>query len=210
MTDPTKPHRQLRIARSVPVAIAAGCLSLVIGLAVWNFVIAKWRLAQNPAPGRFYSVEGRQMYIYCVGTGSPTLVIESGLSSDSLGWYGVQRDLARSTRVCAYDRSGLGLSEPRSGPRDAESIARQLHELLRQAGVEPPYVPIGWSAGGLYVRVFAHRFPNEIAGMVLVESSSPHQIDETPGFRDAWEPISAIWPVNTCGSGFGSGPDGND
>lgn len=127
------------------------------------------------------------MYLYCAGSGSPTLVIESGLSSDSLAWYGVQRDLARSTRVCAYDRSGLGLSEPRSRPREAESIARQLHDLLRQAGVQPPYVPVGWSAGGLYVRVFARLFANEIAGMILVESSAPNQVDETPGFRASWE-----------------------
>jgi pimeloyl-ACP methyl ester carboxylesterase len=62
-----------------------------------------------------------------------------------------------------------------------------LHELLRQAGVQPPYVPVGWSAGGLYVRVFARLFPNEIAGMALVESSTPRQIDETPGFRASWE-----------------------
>jgi pimeloyl-ACP methyl ester carboxylesterase len=117
-------------------------------MAVWNVALTKWRLTQNPAPGRFYIVEGKQMYLYCAGSGSPTLVIESELSSDSLGWYGVQRDLARSARVCAYDRSGLGLSEPRSGPRDAESIARQLHDLLRQAGGPPLYVPVGWSAGG--------------------------------------------------------------
>ena len=127
------------------------------------------------------------MYIYCAGTGSPAVVIESGLSSDSLGWYGVQRDLARTTRVCAYDRSGLGLSEPRPGPRDAESISRQLHELLAQAGVTPLYLPVGWSAGGLYVREYARQFPGEIAGMVLVESSVPRQLDETPGFRESWE-----------------------
>jgi len=127
------------------------------------------------------------MYIYCVGTGSPVLVIESGLSSDSLGWYGVQRELSKITRVCAYDRSGLGWSEPRSPPRDAQNIARQLRGLLVEAGVPMPFVPVGWSAGGLYVREYAGQFSNDIAGIALIESSSPTQIDELPGFRASWE-----------------------
>ena len=168
--------------------IAVGCcLSVAVALSVWNLAVTKWRLARNPAPGNYYTVDGRRMYIYCAGTGSPAIVVESGLSSDSLGWYGVQRELATSTRVCAYDRSGLGLSEPRSRPRDAETIARQLHELLNQAGVRRPFVPAGWSAGGLYVREYARQFPNAIAGMVLIESSAPRQLDELPGFRASYE-----------------------
>jgi pimeloyl-ACP methyl ester carboxylesterase len=182
-------HDTKRIAKLVRAAmVTIGCFLLAAaGLSAWNFIVTKRLIAQNPAPGRFYSVEGRRMYINCAGAGSPAIVIESGLSSDSLGWYGVQRDLARTTRVCAYDRSGLGLSEPRSGPRDAESISHQLHDLLAQAGVRPPYLLVGWSAGGLYVREYARQFPREIAGMALVESSAPTQLDETPGFRESWE-----------------------
>jgi pimeloyl-ACP methyl ester carboxylesterase len=169
-------------------AVTVGCLLLAAaGLFAWNIIVTRRLIAQNRPPGRFYSVAGRQMYIYCAGAGSPAIVIESGLGSDSLGWYGVQRDLARTTRVCAYDRSGLGLSEPRSGPRDAQSIARQLHELLARAGVPPPYLPVGWSAGGLYVREYARQFPTEIAGIALVDSSAPRQLDETPGFRESWK-----------------------
>jgi pimeloyl-ACP methyl ester carboxylesterase len=135
------------------------------------------------------------MRIYCIGTGSPTIVIESGLNSDSFGWYGVQRSLARITRVCAYDRPGLGFSGPRPRPRDAETIARQLHELLNQEGVARPIVALGWSAGGLYLREYARQFPSEIAGMALVESGIPRQLDVLPGARASYEADKRTLPT---------------
>jgi pimeloyl-ACP methyl ester carboxylesterase len=127
------------------------------------------------------------MYIYCVGAGSPAIVIESGLSSDSLGWYGVQHSLAKVTRVCAYDRSGLGLSEPRPSPRHAETIASELHDLLNKAAIERPFIALGWSAGALYMREYARQFPSDIAAVVLVEPSLPRQLDAIPGARAAYE-----------------------
>jgi pimeloyl-ACP methyl ester carboxylesterase len=175
-----------RLAR-ITGTVIAGCAVVVLALAAWNFAVTQWRLSRTPRPGTYYDVDGRQMYIYCVGSGSPAVVIESGLSSDSLGWYGVQRELGKRTRVCAYDRSGLGLSEPRPGGRNAETIAQELHELLNQAGVQRPIVPLGWSAGGLYVREYARQFPKEIAGVALIESSFPRQLDALPGARDSYE-----------------------
>ena len=91
------------------------------------------------------------------------------------------------TRVCTYDRAGHGWSEPRGGPRDAETIAGELHTLLDEAGVARPLVLAGHSAGGLYVREYAQRFPAEVAGVAMIDSSSPRQIDELPGFRASYE-----------------------
>jgi pimeloyl-ACP methyl ester carboxylesterase len=162
---------------------------VVLGLALplSNLAITKWQHARNPVPGGFYSVRGRQMHLYCSGTGDPTVLIEAGASADWLGWQGVQAKLSPLTRVCTYDRAGHGWSEPRDGPRDAEAIAAELHVLLGAAGVRPPLVLAGHSAGGLYVREYAREFPAEVAGAVLIDSSSPQQIDELPGWRSAWE-----------------------
>jgi len=170
------------------VGILAGfCLLLLLALSLWNLAATKWQHARNPVPGNFYSIEGRQMHVFCSGTGSPTIIIEAGASANSLGWQGLQTQLSPLTRVCTYDRAGHGWSEPRSGPRDAQTIVRELHALLDRAGVRRPLVLAGHSAGGLYVREYAREFPMEVAGVVLIDSSSPQQIDELPGWRQSYE-----------------------
>ncbi|MBV8827646.1 MAG: alpha/beta fold hydrolase [Acidobacteriaceae bacterium] len=168
-------------------AIICTVFVLVFSIAIWSLAVTKWLHFRNPVPGDFHSVDGRRMHIYCTGSGSPTILIEAGLGSDWLGWQGVQPQLARSTRVCTYDRSGLGWSEPRGGPRDAETIVRELHTLLNKAGVQRPLVLIGHSAGALYAREYAREFPAEISGVVLVDAASPKQFDELPSFRASYE-----------------------
>jgi pimeloyl-ACP methyl ester carboxylesterase len=168
-----------RIARLLGT-LAGSCLLLLLALSLWNLAVTKRQHARNPVPGNFYSVDGRPMHILCSGTGSPTIVMEAGASSSWLAWRRVQPELSQLTRVCSYDRAGHGWSEPRSG-------ARELHELLDQAGVQRPLVLTGHSAGGLYVREFAREFPAEVAGIVLIDSSSPQQIDELPGWRQTYE-----------------------
>jgi pimeloyl-ACP methyl ester carboxylesterase len=167
--------------------LAGLCLLLVLALSLWNLAVAKWQHAHNPVPGNFYSVNERLMHLYCSGTGAPTIIIEAGAGANSLGWQGVQPKLSQLTRVCTYDRAGHGWSQPGAGPRDAEAIVRELHALLDQAGVQRPLVLTGHSAGGLYVREYAREFPAEVAGVVLIDSSSPQQIDELPGWRQSYE-----------------------
>jgi pimeloyl-ACP methyl ester carboxylesterase len=174
------------MARAMGI-LAGVFVLLLLALSLWNLAVTKWQHRRNAVPGNFYSVEGRQMHIYCAGTGSPTIVIEAASSANSLGWQAVQLQLAQLTRVCTYDRAGHGWSEPRSGPRDAEAIARELHALLDEAGVQRPLVLAGHSAGGLYVREYAREFPGEIAGVALIDSSSPEQIDELPDWRRSYE-----------------------
>jgi pimeloyl-ACP methyl ester carboxylesterase len=163
------------------------CVLVVIGLALWNVSVVRWEQAHIVVPGSFYRIEGRQMHLYCVGSGSPTIVIEAGIGADWLGWQIVQPRLANLTRVCTYDRAGLGWSEPQARPRDAEAVVRQLHALLDEAKVRRPMVLVGHSGGGFFVREYAREFPAEVAGVVLVDSTSPQQIDELPGFRAGYE-----------------------
>ena len=183
----TKGRSLLRRVGVVSGIMAGACLVLVLGIAVWNLAVVHWQQAHINLPGKFYSVEGRRMHLYCSGAGSPAVVIETGVGSTSLGWYLVQERLSALTRVCTYDRSGLGWSEPRDGPQDSETIVRRLHILLNEAGVSPPLLLVGHSGGGLYIREYTREFPDEVAALVFVDSSSPKQMDELPGFRGGYE-----------------------
>ena len=125
-----------------------------------------------PATGRLIDVGGHKLYLNCVGSGSPTVVLEPGAggTSSQLGW--IAPAVARSTRVCVYDRAGRGWSEAADSPQDGAQIATDLHTLLHRGGETGPYVLAGHSFGGLYVRIFAAHYPDEVAGLVLVDSTA--------------------------------------
>ena len=125
-----------------------------------------------PATGRLIDVGGHKLYLSCVGSGSPTVVLEpgAGATSSQLGW--IAPAVARSTRVCVYDRAGRGWSETADSPQDGAQIATDLHTLLHRGGETGPYVLAGHSFGGLYVRIFAAHYPDEVAGLVLVDSTA--------------------------------------
>jgi len=121
-------------------------------------------------------VGGYRLHINCVGTGSPTVVIEAGLGDWSASWSRwVQPEAAKTTRVCTYDRAGRGWSEAGPLPRTAARFAQELHTLLQHAHIPGPYVLVGHSLGGLPVRVFAHEYAAEVAGVVLIDSMHPRQ-----------------------------------
>src|SRR5918997_1815757 len=129
-----------------------------------------------PPPGQMVDVGGYRLHINCIGTGSPTVVIDAGHGGWSASWSSwVQPEAARTTRVCTYDRAGMGWSEPGPLPRTAKHFAQELHTLLHTAGVPGPYVLAGHSLGGLPVRVFAHAYAAEVAGVVLIDSMHPRQ-----------------------------------
>ena len=137
-----------------------------------------------PPPGQMVDVGGYRLHISCVGTGSPTVVIEAGQGDWSASWSNaVQPEAARTTRICTYDRAGYGWSEPGPLPRTAEHIAQELHRLLHTAGVPGPYVLAGHSLGGLPVRVFAHAYAAEVAGVVLIDSMHPRQAKPSAAAR---------------------------
>jgi pimeloyl-ACP methyl ester carboxylesterase len=124
------------------------------------------------------------MHIYCTGSGSPTIVLDAGLGYDALIWGGIQPELSKTTRVCAYDRAGFGWSDALPAPRDADHIAIELHDLLHQANVTGPIVLMGHSIAGIYIRDYATRFPSDVAGLIFVDGSTPLQQDN-PAFKAA-------------------------
>lgn len=133
-----------------------------------------------PPPGQLVDVGGYRLHINCTGTGSPTVVIDAGLGDWSTGWGFVQPEVAKTTRVCTYDRAGWAWSEPGPLPRDAAQFAKELHTLLKNAGIPGPYVMVGHSLGGLTVRVFVHDYSSEVVGVVLIDSMTPQQFAQSP------------------------------
>jgi len=126
-----------------------------------------------PAPGRLIKIDQLKLHLYDLGCGSPTVVLESGISASSLNWRRVQSNIANFTRVCSYDRAGLGWSELCELPCTPSSLASQLHCMLHTANIPPPYVLVGHSFGGLIVRAFASQFPGETVGLVMVDALDP-------------------------------------
>ena len=155
----------LGLIGSLIVLAAAGALYQVAATAIdrQSFV----------PPGRLIDVGGHRMHISCIGQGSPTVILEAGAGSPTNIWARVQPELAKQARVCAYDRAGLGWSEPGPQPRDAASVAQELHTLLQRAGEAGPFVLAGHSLGGQYALMFAERYPEATAGLVLIDAQHP-------------------------------------
>ena len=126
-----------------------------------------------PMPGQLVDVGAHRLHLHCTGSGSPTVVLEpgGGASSSDVAW--IAPVVARDTTVCVYDRAGRGWSDATDGPQDGTHIAADLHTLLERAHIPGPYVLAGHSFGGLYVQSFAAQFPDQVAGMVLLDSTAP-------------------------------------
>ena len=159
-------------------------LGLVVTLAVTG-ALYQWAAAAHdrktyPAPGVIHDIDGIAMHIDCRGAGQPTVVLEAGLALGSTSWVRVHDAVAQHTRVCAYDRAGLGWSAPDDQILSAPVVAERLHRLLRAEGIGGPQILVGMSAGGLLVREYYRRFPQDIVGMVLVDSSHEQQGDRLP------------------------------
>jgi len=155
----------------------------------YNLLVSTVLQHRYPPPGNIYSVDGYAMHLYCTGSGEPTVVVEEGLGDDFITWQRVQPEVAGFTRICTYDRRGLGWSEDRPEPHDAKHFAQQLHALLQAASEKGPFVLVGASAGGFYARQFVSDFPLLVVGMVFSDSSVPDQDGHIPG--GGWTPEEA-------------------
>ena len=155
-----------------PVLVVLAAVS--IGATVQDFSAGRVE-SSYPAPGRTYSVGDHELHIDCHGTGGPTVVLFSGLGEFSASWARITDEVSTTTRVCAYDRAGQGWSDDAASPQDGVTAAADLHALLAAAGEHGPYVLVGHSIGGPYAMTYAATYPEQVAGMVLLDSSSPHQ-----------------------------------
>ena len=166
------------IRRALLWALLALLVALTIGAIYQAIATEIDQRSALPAPGEMVEVGEHGLHMNCIGQGSPTVVLDAGWGYTSVEWSGwAQPEVAKQTRVCAYDRAGMGWSEPEPGSPNATQTTAELHALLREAGEEGPYVLVGHSLGGLYSRVYAERYPEEVAGMVLVDSSHPDQFE---------------------------------
>jgi pimeloyl-ACP methyl ester carboxylesterase len=134
------------------------------------------------APGKTYDVDGHQLHLDCHGHGGPTVVLSNGLGEISASWARVTDQVGDSTRVCAYDRAGQGWSTDAESPQDGVTAAKDLHTLLAVAGEHGPYVLVGHSTGGAYAMTYAAQYPEQVAGLVLLDSSSPEQLTKIPSY----------------------------
>jgi pimeloyl-ACP methyl ester carboxylesterase len=146
----------------------------------------------GPPPGRLFDVGGRRLHLHCTGAGTPTVVIESGASAFAIDWTLVQPEIARTNRVCSYDRAGHGWSDPVTDAAPRASIPGELHALLQTAQEKPPYILVGASMGALWVRRYQIDYPDEVVGLVLVDPA--HEDRLFTYFEGSAVAIAALTP----------------
>ena len=158
--------------------LGRGAVGLVIFLVVvmvagsiYQTTASARDLTKYPPPGELYDVGDYRLHLFCTGEGSPTVILEAGVGNPSIVWSVVQSEVKGFTRVCSYDRLGFGWSDPPNSPLSREQVATHLHDLLQTAEVSGPYILVGHSAGGEYIRAYARQYPSEVLGMVFVDSS---------------------------------------
>lgn len=177
----------------VPVIVTLLVFAVGGGLAT---VSATTQSAAAATNGRLIDVGGHRLYIECSGTGGPAVILQAGLGASSSSWGPIAPAVAATTTVCVYDRAGHGRSEE-AGPQDGIAIATDLHTLLNRAGVAGPYVLVGHSSGGPYVRVFAASYPDQVAGMVLLDAQPADAfsaLPEYPGFYQTFHTVAVLSP----------------
>jgi pimeloyl-ACP methyl ester carboxylesterase len=164
----------------MPIKVFATTAALVVTGAIYQAVASARDRQRFPPPGRLIDLGGHRLHFHCMGEGSPTVVIEGAGAGASTEWREIQREVAKGTRVCVYDRGGYGWSDGGPEPRTSDRIVDELHTLLHRAGAPTPYVLVGHSLGGVHVRHYARRFPDQVAGLVLVDSSHENQLVRLP------------------------------
>lgn len=181
-------QRRKSWVNSIIFALIGLLVILALAGASYQAIATSAEAHRFPEPGRLIDIGGFRLKLNCVGKGSPTVVLEAGLGDVLIEWIRVQSQIAAFTRVCSYDRAGYGGSDPGPMPRTSAQIAKELHTLLQKAGEKPPYLLVGHSFGGYNVRVFNGQYPDQVAGIVLVDATQEDQYALLP---KAWSAIGA-------------------
>jgi pimeloyl-ACP methyl ester carboxylesterase len=193
------------------IRILVGLCSLIVVAAVtgatYQWLATRTDLAATPPPGRLVDIGGYRLHLWCAGDGAPAVILDSGLGGTSAGWGFVQPDVARFTRVCSYDRAGMGYSDPGPSPRTARRIASELAELLGRSGIGEPVVVVGASIAGFDVRVFASDYPERAAGLVLVDASHEDDVHEVPRMARFVPLLATTGVLRLFGVSFGGRTD---
>jgi pimeloyl-ACP methyl ester carboxylesterase len=192
--------------RTILIGFGGLVLIAAIAGATYQRVATRRDLARTPAPGRLVDIGGHRLHIWCSGSGTPSVILEAGLGGSSADWGFVQPQVARFTKVCSYDRAGMGYSDPGPSPRTTRRIVRELAQLLDRTGVTAPVVLVGASIGGLAVRLFASEHPDRVAGLVLVDASHEDQDAEVPRAAPFVPLLSALGIFRLLGVTFGPPP----
>jgi pimeloyl-ACP methyl ester carboxylesterase len=169
--------------RWLKLIVASLATVLVMGVlagSAYEWYATRRDLAATPAPGQLVDVGGHRLHVWCTGSGQPAVILDSGLGGSSADWAFVQPDVARFTRVCSYDRAGMGYSDAGPSPRTARRLAHELARLLERAGIASPVVLVAASSAGYTARVFASEHSERVAGLVLVDASHEDQKDTIP------------------------------
>jgi pimeloyl-ACP methyl ester carboxylesterase len=145
------------------------------------------KVAAGAMPGTLVDVGGYRLHLSCTGTGAPTVVLLNGLAETSPQWARITPTVARSTRVCVYDCAGQGWSDDSPHRADSTYAASDLHRLLAAAGESGPYVMAGHSIGGVHALTYVATYPHDVAGVVLLDSASPHQVDLITPFNGEYQ-----------------------
>ncbi|WP_414542904.1 alpha/beta fold hydrolase [Nostoc sp. CCY0012] len=163
------------------LVVLLGLLMGVVGFgAIYQALATSRDRRRFPPPGKLVEVNGNNWHYQIMGKGHPTVIVDSGSGGSHLDWQLVQPEVAKFTRIFSYDRAGYGWSDFSSEPRTAEQAVNELRQLLKEAEIAPPYVLVGMSFSGLFTRLFAYEYPEEVAGMVLVDVTHEKMYEETP------------------------------
>ena len=184
MTGGSIGARIRRFARVLGIVLAAIAAATALSGAIYQEVGVRRDRARYPAPGELVSIGTHSLHLHCAGDGAPTVLLDAGAGGWSLHWWGFREGLAREGRVCAFDRSGLGWSDDGVGVYDGEGLARELHAVLGSADTGP-VVYVGHSLGANLAQIHARLFPEDVAGMVLIDPGRPvDMLEDFEGTRD--------------------------
>lgn len=198
----TQPKNRLRIwTQRILLGLVITLVALCAIGATYQAIGARADKRNFPPPGQLYDVGGYRLHLYCTGpqdTGNPAVILETLSGGTSANWAWVQPEIAKVTRVCSYDRAGRGWSDPSPRPQTLLQTVKDLHTLLQKAEIAGPYVLVGHSIGGIYVRKYAADYPGEVVGIVLVDASHPDQFVRVPELQaenESYMRMSAIFPT---------------